>query len=312
MSGEPSDRLKGCRDTRLTTENYSVQTLRDYLLGQLSEPDTERLDELSIVDDVCAERIRAVEFDLVDAFARGELRGEALEHFRSRYLATPKGREAIRFAEALQSLDEKPGRGTSSEVGRGPATLVRETWRWRERLALAAAVVMLATASVWLVLDNRTLRGRVTSVESSRDELVRDRQRREAEARQAAEAAPPSDDRVSSPPTVAMLVLAPQLRSARQLPMVALIDGAKELPVRLDLEPVDYPSYTASLVASSGDRELWRADRLIARTIRGRQTIDLRLPATVLSPQDYLIRVSGVPARGASEIVGEYRFSVAR
>jgi hypothetical protein len=296
----------------MTTENYSVQTLRDYLLGQLSEPDTERLDELSIVDDVCAERIRAVEFDLVDAFARGELRGEALEHFRSRYLATPKGREAIRFAEALQSLDEKPGRGTSSEVGRGPATLVRETWRWRERLALAAAVVMLATASVWLVLDNRTLRGRVTSAESSRDDLVRDRQRREAEARQAAEAAPPSDDRVSSPPTVAMLVLAPQLRSARQLPMVVLIDGAKELPVRLDLEPVDYPSYTASLVASSGDRELWRSDRLLARTIRGRQTIALRLPATVLSPQDYLIRVSGVPLRGASEIVGEYRFSVAR
>ena len=117
---------------------------------------------------------------------------------------------------------------------------------------------------------------------------------------------------VPSPLTVATLVLAPQLRSARQLPMVALSDGAKELPVRLDLEPVDYPSYTASLVASSGDRQLWRADRLIARTIRGRQTLDLRLPATVLSPQDYLIRVSGVPARGASEIVGEYRFTVAR
>ena len=296
----------------MTTENYSVQTLRDYLLGQLSEPEAERLDELSIVDDVCAERIRIVEFDLVDAFARGELRGEVLEQFRSRYLTTPTGRDAIRFAEALQSLDETPGQGTSSAVRRGPATPVRETWRWRERLALAAAVVMLATASVWLALDNRTLRGRVASVESSRDELVRDRQRREAEARQAAETAPPSDGRVSSPPTLAMLVLAPQLRSARQLPMVALIDGATELPVRLDLEPVDYPSYTASLVASSGDRELWRADRLIARTIRGRPTLDLRLPATVLSPRDYLIRVSGVPARGASEIVGEYRFTVVK
>ena len=297
----------------MTTENYSVQTLRDYLLGQLSEPEAERLDELSIVDDVCAERIRAVEFDLVDAFARGELRGEALEHFRSRYLATPTRtrRDSIRRSAAVSRRDSPDGaRRQRCVAGRQP--LVRETWRWRERLALAAAVVMLATASVWLVLDNRTLRGRVTSVESSRDELVRDRQRREAEARQAAETAPPSDGRGPSPLTVAMLVLAPQLRSARQLPMVALTDGAKELPVRLDLEPVDYPSYTASLVASSGDRELWRADRLIARTIRGRQTIDLRLPATVLSPQDYLIRVSGVPARGASEIVGEYRFSVAR
>jgi hypothetical protein len=295
----------------MTTENYSVQTLRDYLLGQLSEPETERLDELSIVDDVCAERIRAAEFDLMDAFARGELHGVVLQQFRSRYLTTPRGREATRFAEALQSLDGSARWGNPSQAVRGPATVVRETWRWRERLAVAA-VVMLATASVWLVLDNRTLRGRVTSAESSRDELVRDRQRREAEARQAAETAPPSAGRPPSPLTVAMLVLAPQLRSARQLPMVALTDGAKELPVRLDLEPVDYPSYTASLVASSEDRQLWRADRLIARTIRGRPTLDLRLPATVLSPQDYLIRVSGVPARGASEIVGEYRFTVVK
>ena len=57
---------------------------------------------------------------------------------------------------------------------------------------------------------------------------------------------------------------------------------------------------------------MWRTDRLIARTVGGRKMIDLRLPATVLSPQDYLIRVSGVPARGASEIVGEYRFTVVK
>ena len=88
--------------------------------------------------------------------------------------------------------------------------------------------------------------------------------------------------------------------------------------MQLDLEPVDYPAYDASLVlrassgASSGDRVVWRTDRLIARTVGARKIIDLRLPATVLSPQDYLIRVSGVPARGASEIVGEYRFTVVK
>ena len=59
----------------MTTETSSVQTIRDYLLGQLPESETERLDELSITDDECAERIRAVEHDLVDAFARGELAG---------------------------------------------------------------------------------------------------------------------------------------------------------------------------------------------------------------------------------------------
>ena len=59
----------------MTIETHSVQTIRDYLLGQLPESEAERLDELSITDDECAERIRAVEHDLVDAFARGELEG---------------------------------------------------------------------------------------------------------------------------------------------------------------------------------------------------------------------------------------------
>ena len=163
------------------TETHSVQTIRDYLLGQLPESETERLDELSITDDECAERIRAVEHDLVDEFARGELQGVVLEQFRSRYLTTPRRRDATRFAEALQSLDQSSEDGTSSEAGRGPTTLVQATGRWRQLLPLAAAV-MLATASVWLVLDNRTLRERATSVESQRDRTLR-----EAEAPRAAD-----------------------------------------------------------------------------------------------------------------------------
>jgi hypothetical protein len=290
----------------MTTETYSDQTIRDYLLGQLPEPETERLDELSIINDECADRIRAVEHDLVDAFARGELEGVVLEQFRSRYLTTPRQRDAARFAEALQSLDENSGWGRSPEAGRGPMTPVRETRRWRELLALAAAV-MLATASVWLVLDSRMLRARVTSAE-----LQRDRQLKDAEARRVAETAPPPTGREPSPLTVATLVLAPQLRGARQLPTVALAASAGDLPVQLDLEPVDYPAYNAALVASSGDRVLWQSDRLIAHTVGDQKRLDLGLPATVLSPQEYLIRVSGVPARGASEIVGEYRFIVVR
>ena len=93
---------------------------------------------------------------------------------------------------------------------------------------------------------------------------------------------------------------------------MALTDGATELPVRLNLEPVDYPSYEASLIAASSNRQLWRADRLSAQKVGSQQAIDLRLPAAVLTPQEFLIRVSGVPARGAPDIVGEYRFTVVR
>jgi hypothetical protein len=287
----------------MTTETPSVQTIRDYLLGQLPESESERLDELSITDEACAARIRAVEHDLMDASARGELDGAVLEQFRSRYLTTPRRREATRFAEALQSLDENAALA-SSEARPGASTIGGEKRRWRESLALAAAILLAITA-VSLVVDNRTLRERAMSAE-----LERDRQLREAEARRAADTAPSPTVREPSPLTVATLVLAPQLRSARQLPTVTLAGGTGDLAVQLELEPVDFPTYEAALVASNGDRIVWRSDRLTARTIGDRKRIDLTLPATGLSPQDYLIRVSGVPARGASEIVGEYRFSV--
>jgi hypothetical protein len=290
----------------MTTETYSDQTIRDYLLGQLPESESERLDELSITNDEWAERIRAVEQDLADAFARRELHGAVLEQFRSRYLTTPRGREATRFAQALQSLDENSGSGSSSKAGREQTTLVRETRRWRELLAIAAAFV-LAIASVWVMLDNRRLRERVTSAELQRDRTLRD-----SEARRAVETAPAPTGREPSPLTVATLVLTPQLRSVRQLPTVALAVGAGDLAVQLDLEPVDFPAYEALLVASNGDQIVWRSDRLLARPVGDRKRIDLRLPATVLSPQEYLIRVSGVPVRGVSEIVGEYRFIVVR
>ena len=110
----------------MSTETYSAETIRDYLLGQLAEAETERLDELSITDEECAERIRAVEHDLVDEFVRGELQGAVLEQFRSSYLTTPKRREATRIAEVLQSLDENSEKGRSPEASRGPTMRVHE------------------------------------------------------------------------------------------------------------------------------------------------------------------------------------------
>src|SRR5258706_8531231 len=92
----------------MKNDTYSVEAIRKYLLGQLPESESDRLDELSIADDECADLIRAVEFDLIDAFVGGELHGAGLEYIRTVLLATPRGQEATRFAEALRSLPQQP------------------------------------------------------------------------------------------------------------------------------------------------------------------------------------------------------------
>ena len=72
-----------------------------YLLGALPATETECLDELSITDDAFVLRLRTVEQDLVDAYVKGELSGDTLARFRSRYLASPAQRRKVRFAQAL-------------------------------------------------------------------------------------------------------------------------------------------------------------------------------------------------------------------
>ena len=85
---------------------WTDRQLFDYLLGRLPPPDAERLDEASVVDDDCAARLRVVEDDLVDAYARGTLDEDTRQRFESYYLASEVHRARARFAvEFLRAMD---------------------------------------------------------------------------------------------------------------------------------------------------------------------------------------------------------------
>jgi anti-sigma-K factor RskA len=82
--------------------------LTRYLLGTLPEEEREHLDELSIVDDDVALRLRVTEDELIDAYVRGELNGSTLERFEAEYLSTPERRSRVQFAQTLRG--ERPVR----------------------------------------------------------------------------------------------------------------------------------------------------------------------------------------------------------
>src|SRR5882672_565047 len=86
-----------------------------YLLRLLPEDEAERLDEQSIVVDEFAARLECVENDLVDAYVSGALEGEILQRFESFYLASPRRREKVRFAERfLAAAGRANGPGAAS------------------------------------------------------------------------------------------------------------------------------------------------------------------------------------------------------
>ena len=150
------------------------------LLGSIPEEEAGRLDELSIANVEFAERLSAVENDLVDAYVRGELSGESRDRFQSHYLSSPYRREKLKFAESLLALcDRVP------EVSRQIEATGR--WRWfSPAWTFAAAACLMLLAGGYLLYDNSRLREQVTRAQLDRETLQqrdRDLQRQIQEQR---------------------------------------------------------------------------------------------------------------------------------
>lgn len=170
------------------------QQIVRYLLGLLSDEDVERLDEWSIAEDEVADRLRAVEDDLVDDYVRGTLTGEWLERFESYYLDSPRRREKVSFArgflesvsratdsvaagapDAVQAPHAKPATASQSRTWSPGRSAPRPSWRpmagstWI--FAVAAALLLIASGTL-LVQDLR-LRTNLTTAQNQTGALER-------------------------------------------------------------------------------------------------------------------------------------------
>ena len=158
-------------------------TIVKYLLGSLSEAESERLDELSISDDKFAAELSAAEKDLVDAYVQGELTGAELESFRAHYLASPLRRDKLDFAKAFSVLAEKHFNASSTATeemraerapsgkhskwfaGKSFFTTPRLSWQW----GFAVAAIALLVAGSWLVFENMRLRQQMSQIQATRE-----------------------------------------------------------------------------------------------------------------------------------------------
>jgi hypothetical protein len=150
------------------TKRVTDKTLTGYLLGSLRQDQTERLDELSIVDGDFAARLDAVENDMVDAYVRGRLSGDTLQKFRARYLSSAKRREKVRFSQSLYHFEGKHFTQAAATGESVPAQESRSLFSpgsWRSFafpawIAAGALAMMLAIGL--LFIDNLQLRNRMS------------------------------------------------------------------------------------------------------------------------------------------------------
>lgn len=246
------------------------QILVRYLLGSLPEDQTERLDELSVADEDFVWRLRAAENDLVDAYVRNELSGEAMERFRSFYLASMPRREKVKFAETLLTLKQEPA------PARSWFTAPMAMPRWGLGGALAATLLIAGI----LVYDNARLRDRVHQAEANFAVAPQERA-----------------------PLVA-LVLTPPVRGGGPTPSLAVPSGADRAAFVVKLEADDFSVYQAALKDAAGSRTLWRSGELKSSGA----ALSVAVPASLLAAGDYILALSS--AGPNSESIANYPFKV--
>jgi hypothetical protein len=195
-------------------------------------------------------------------------------------------------------------------------------------LAVAAALPILVAGNVWLAMYGARLAGELAHLraEQSSDQAERQQLRTRVEelsaqarllqsevraARQprAAVASPPAAAASAQTRTIPTFALATGvLRGEGSLTRIAVPAGSEFVRLRLAAPAIEYPLYRAALEDADGI-ELWAQSRLEARADA---TLTVVLPADLLAPGDYQLRLAGSDGRSAPEAVGTYSFRVTR
>lgn len=87
--------------------------LGDYLLGKLPEEEEARLETDYLADAELREQVEAVEAELIDAYLKDELSRSERRALETRFLASPRGQERLRFARTWMGsvARERPSSG---------------------------------------------------------------------------------------------------------------------------------------------------------------------------------------------------------
>jgi hypothetical protein len=316
------------------------ELMRRYLLGDLPESDTNELELQVLRDDERFEEMWEVENGLVDGYVRGRLSADEHERFERHYQASPIHRQRVAVARNLVREADESGVPAApiSEKASWTAGLNQKlgfsVWSWRS--ALATAMVLLAVASFWLLLDRSRLR-------SGQDKLLAERQsqadREQALSQQLAEARadaqklqteleklraergresqlPHGSTSVQSnaakPRAIYSLLLSPILtRSSENTQTATLPPETDILRLQMKVDQANARGFHITVRTVEG-RQVWKQQ---VRSPGGRTrtaVVSAQIPAEKLPAGDYILTLSATDSEGTSEEVNRYFFKVLR
>jgi anti-sigma factor RsiW len=320
--------------------------LKGYLLGELSDAELARVEQLVFSDTDLYDRLQALKAEITDQYVRETLDPKRREVFARRFLATEAGREDALFARALDGVLR--AEHTERELAvRDPAPVswrqsVREFFSFSSawKPAMAGAMALLLIGCGWLFVERQRLIERMETASRERDSAQSEARKNallEAEmnrlsarnreldetlrqtredlnaVRQNLDQMVRQSKAASALGAILFLVLAPGARRGNERVEELIVDSrARTVHLQLLLEPGESGASFRAEVRRKDGPLIYRQDRLrVRRTAKGNALL-VNLPANRLKDGRHEVSLYDSKAVGKQEILKDYEFSVTR
>jgi hypothetical protein len=301
-----------------------------YLLGDLPEEESVRIEDRYFADDDFFEELAIVEEELISDYEHGKLTGHERERFKDKYLSSPTRRNRVEFSRNLMnalSIERGSTKPDRSESRSWLRTLLTSRNRSLQFALSAAALLFLAVTSL-LVIEYFRARNEINRLQSERATLEQREKEMAEQAEQQrahngellARLEREQNDRQKLEQELAGLqpqaikefdLFSNALRGDSATKSFTIPNRTKTVRLKLYLEPDSYKSYRATIQNAKGEKA-WSKSGLQARKTSSGKELVVGLPAELFSSGDYTLTLGGATAKGDYEDVSDYDFKVVK
>jgi hypothetical protein len=307
--------------------------LRSYLLGDLNSDEQQHIEQNLLTDSAAFDELGCAETDLIDDCLEGMLSDREKERFENFFCVAPERRQQVRFAQALKRyIAEQKNIEKSQSLRKGfrsvgwyPGNPVL-TWSLAACLLfliVGGSLAALHITRLQKALDKATSgnpQQQLLELQKQNGELASALQREQARVSQLQQYASNAKNEAqarTSPllgqmqSSVLVVALAPGLlRDMGGVQKIRIPDGTNLIQFDLKMEPQDYSRYQITL-QRVGEDTFWTQISPKTQSVKEQAFFRLILPAHLLRPGDFVLKLSGSLNDGNLEDVGNYYFRIA-
>ncbi len=294
-------------EDRNNSSEFSDETIRRFLLGELSESEQPLLEQQLFTVAGLGARVRLAEIDLADDYAFERLSIADRILFEERFLVTSKRRRELSVSIALRHRFSR----ARAMAAQSKKSTVNERWRYlffferpAWKIAFGVLMLLILFGTVLLVVKEPRLTEQITNKivprrsapRSSPQEMQHPANTSSPEHQTPAAPMPLHD---SANPLSESLVLFPSSPDLGKIPTLTLPNGEKGV-LRLRLAVADQMVRYRAEVLTTDARFVFSVDWLSG------PPFNVDVPASLLKSGEYQIRLSDARDGSKKEVAGYY------